>query len=728
MIFLLAFSTLLYEIVISRVFAYVLPYHFTPLALSLAMLGLGAGACLRVLRGGRDDAADIFAALSASFLVFNAALLVRWGFWTTAATAFAPFLFLGLLFAGVYAASKAPHRTYFWDLTGAAAACLVALRVMSWIGPDGVTLGLAAVFGAAGFARARRRPQACAAALALAALLARAAGTLPDFGAAPRSGGSKPMHEAMRRERGTIVDSSWDAAGRADIYEHPSFANIKWIYNDATNSSYLVREPKTPAMQDFLRGLSLGLPMAARRPKRVLIIGPGGGAELQLARLFGADDVDAVEINPATVSLVRKMSGFAGVVYDAPGVNTRIKEGRAFLAESGRRPYDLIQMSLTFTSTALSGSFALAEGRLYTKEAFRLFLSRLTPRGVLAVLDDSAERSLREALTALAVMREDGVPFDLALRRIAVIANPGVDGTGYAHLLLASPEELSPELRRELMALCARGQFTPVWIPDMAAREPYLSLSREGLDSFLARQPLDLRPRTDDYPYFFYFGKGWRSFWDTLKPMIGLCFMALLLTAWAGARLRRELPSGAMRAAVLAGLCGAGFMLTQAGLLHKLTPSTGTPAQALTVLLFSLLFWCGLGGRLAERLGLTRAARLGFPAAAAAAGAYLILWRHGSGLESVESESLRRVLTFLALAPAGLCLGIPFPSLLGAHVSKGETVKAWLWAINGFASVAGACLSMLIPFLLGINAGLAAGFVVYLAGALIVLGSKPRGA
>ena len=45
---------------------------------------------------------------------------------------------------------------------------------------------------------------------------------------------------------------------------------------------------------------------------------------------------------------------------------------------------DIIQASLVDTWAATTaGAFALAENSLYTTEAWRLFLDRLTPRGLL---------------------------------------------------------------------------------------------------------------------------------------------------------------------------------------------------------------------------------------------------------------------------------------------------------------------------------------------------------
>ncbi len=60
-------------------------------------------------------------------------------------------------------------------------------------------------------------------------------------------------------------------------------------------------------------------------------------------------------------------------------------DGRARLTRSGQR-FDVIQMSLVDTWAATgAGAFTLSENGLYTLDAWRVFLSRLSPGGVLSV-------------------------------------------------------------------------------------------------------------------------------------------------------------------------------------------------------------------------------------------------------------------------------------------------------------------------------------------------------
>src|SRR6266849_10477499 len=159
--------------------------------------------------------------------------------------------------------------------------------------------------------------------------------------------------------------------------------------------------------------------------RTALILGSGAGLEVSLARAAAVADVEAVELNAALIRLVRRWQPFGGPIYDQPGVTLFVEEGRKFVL-TRRRRYDLIQMSLVLTSSAQTGTYALAEGYLYTEEAFRSYLDHLEPTGLLAMIDDSLERILKNTVTVVAVFEQTlGLRSDEAMKRVAVMVDPG---------------------------------------------------------------------------------------------------------------------------------------------------------------------------------------------------------------------------------------------------------------------------------------------------------------
>ena len=116
------------------------------------------------------------------------------------------------------------------------------------------------------------------------------------------------------------------------------------------------------------------------------MIGTGGGRDILSALLFGAKSVTGVELNRNIIDTVNGRFGdFSGHLDRDPRVRFVNDEARSFIARHDDR-YDMIQISLidTWAATA-AGAFVLSENSLYTVDAWRLFLDRLTDRGLLSV-------------------------------------------------------------------------------------------------------------------------------------------------------------------------------------------------------------------------------------------------------------------------------------------------------------------------------------------------------
>jgi Spermine/spermidine synthase domain len=119
------------------------------------------------------------------------------------------------------------------------------------------------------------------------------------------------------------------------------------------------------------------------RPRKVAVVGAGGGVDVEAALLSSASSVEAVEIDPALVELSRRFN--ASGVYDDPRVSIRIDDARAFFRRTDET-YDAIVFGY-LDSQALSSSMAgiRLDGFVYTVESFRSAFRRLNEEGVLAV-------------------------------------------------------------------------------------------------------------------------------------------------------------------------------------------------------------------------------------------------------------------------------------------------------------------------------------------------------
>ena len=116
---------------------------------------------------------------------------------------------------------------------------------------------------------------------------------------------------------------------------------------------------------------------------RVLVVGAGSGNDVAVALDHGAQQVDAVEIDP--VLLARGAARHPEDPYGNARVVPHVDDGRAFLERTSGN-YDLIVFALPDSLTLVSGQAGLRlESYLFTEEAFETVRERLRPDGVFSM-------------------------------------------------------------------------------------------------------------------------------------------------------------------------------------------------------------------------------------------------------------------------------------------------------------------------------------------------------
>jgi hypothetical protein len=118
-------------------------------------------------------------------------------------------------------------------------------------------------------------------------------------------------------------------------------------------------------------------------PDRVLVVGAGGGLDVEAALLSGAKHVDAADIDRHLVELSRRFS--ASGVYDDPRVSVHIDDARAFFRRA-QPGYDLVVFGFLDSQALFSYSSNIRlDGFIYTVESIRTAWSLLDDDGLLAL-------------------------------------------------------------------------------------------------------------------------------------------------------------------------------------------------------------------------------------------------------------------------------------------------------------------------------------------------------
>lgn len=145
--------------------------------------------------------------------------------------------------------------------------------------------------------------------------------------------------------------------------------------------------------------------------------------------------------------------------------------------------------------------------------------------------------------------------------------------------------------------------------------------------------------------------------------------------------------------------------------MQKLVLFLGHPVYSLTVVLFGLLVFGGVGSFLSRHIpnGKERFWIVG--ACLWLAVIFIVaLWGLDMPLTKFlgESKGIRFLIALMLLAPAGLVMGIPLPLGIRTASAWRARITPWLWGVNGAASVMGSILA----FAIAMNAGFKVTFIL----------------
>jgi hypothetical protein len=669
-VFLITLATLMFEILLTRIFSVTMFYHYAFMAISVAMFGMTLGAMTVYLLPRVFTPAKTVAHMSVASILFAVTAVlsillhiglglsgVEGGTRTGAllGISFAA-VAVPLTFSGVVvclALTRFPRqvgRLYAADLAGAALGCILFLGLLHVTdGPTAVfVIAALGALGAMFFAFDARviGLNGCGAVLTL----GLAGFAVWHTGRVEQGQPLIRIAPAMDEERvGQVIHETWNAHSRVTLMEMPADRRdnaFGWgmspkkrppnqatekhnLIIDATAATVMTKftgrlDPESIASIAYLKNDLTNMAHHLRQDARVAVVGAGGGRDVLSALAFEQASVTAIEINADILGIVNGVFGdYTGHLDRIGKVHFVNDEARSYLSRTDES-FDILQISMidTWAATA-AGAFALTENSLYTLEAFDTFIRRLSDRGILTVSRWCAEEQPAEMLRLVALaaesLRRAGVESPRDHLMIARFIPRGRPDRGVGNLML-SKSPFTQTDRERLKETCDDLRFEVVLTP-WDALDPAFAEVVEAPDiyAFARDYPLDISPPDDESPFYFNVLR-LRDFMDqdlwergnkaivALLTVLGIVLGLTLLCIIVplGLTMRRVDLSGSFPLFLYFAGIGLGFMFIEVSQMQRLNIFLGHPTYSLAVVLFSVLLFSSAGSMVTELIGESR--------------------------------------------------------------------------------------------------------------------------
>jgi predicted membrane-bound spermidine synthase len=752
-------ATLMLELTLTRLFSATMYYHFAFMAISLALFGSGAsGVFIYVSRRifSPERVARHLAMFSllfglssllALYVILSNPLTLDPGndnyyrlAYIYVATA-VPFFFSGCTVT--LAITRFSHeitRLYLFDLMGAAAGCLLLIPFLNTMGAINTVLAVALISALATFtfATSAGRYDAAAAGLICLGLVALVAYNCVT--------GRIDIHRSKGKEETQVLFSKWNSFSRITVTG--DLATGAEIQIDADAATGIVSNAPDLAAHEFQQNAIGALAYRLKHGADVLIIGPGGGSDVMAALVSGERNITAVEVNPIIARDVMSRDpfrSFSGGIYEQPGVKLAVDEGRSFIRSSPAK-YDIIQATMVDTWAATTaGAFALTENNLYTVEAFEDYAGHLNDDGILTMTRwyfEPPAQLLRLVAITRKMMSDLGISDPSRHIMIVRDASTGDDRTPATFLFKKSPFTDDEIANIQSLARTVGFQllYSPSDPPDniftRVIQSPDPARIWDSLDENVA-------PTSDNNPFFFNsirmsrLASAFHGVEEWHKTNLGTVILLALLIITSimvfifilgPLALARGETFATDKAAKLRYLSyfaflGAGFIIIEVAMIQKFILFLGHPVYSLTVVLFSLLTFSGLGSFLSGRFDDKQLPNTLVRIVGLLVGVVLLyivlLSPIFYGLVQLP-RPFRIIIAVALMAPLAILMGMPMPTGIRILRQQAPEIIPWAWGINGAASVTGSVGALVIALVTGFNQALIVGAVFYVSAAFIM--------
>jgi hypothetical protein len=765
-IFLIALSGLVLEVSITRIFSAAIWYHFAFVAVSVALVGLGASGLVvqhRVtkLKGKWAENLTIYSAWGITIFIpitlfVMHALASQVIYLPLYMVLFSvPFFLMGIIISAAFNAfASVAGRLYAADLIGASVGALLVVLFLVLTGGEGSTLivGLIAAVSSTLFARITRNTRKTIASVifvgfAISLILLNHATQIFAIPTDPTAQKDLPIY--LREYPGSkIVKTEWNSFSRIDVVEGGGGGSeglvAKVFIDGGAGTNIISWDGNTGSRQELSTWMQY-LPFKMMQDPKVLVIGSGGGRDVVASLVSGSKDVTSVEINPIIYETVKSYGDRAGNVYSHQNVRSYVDEGRSFITRSSEK-YDIIYVPFVDTwASVSSGGLSVSENFLYTLEGFQQYYDHLSERGKIVTVRWLIDAP-RFISTYAKLLEQNGIPQDQLHRHLIMVTSDSYTQDPSVTMVVFSKTPFTDEEISFLSQSFSQYDYKPILLPGQVMREPYTALLSGDitLNQFYNQFATKVYPVTDDNPYFLSFEKPLPPAVEILLyASIGIVAIFVLVpfvwirriksVAAAGHQEEGQINTKRSQIGIATVIpyfaaLGVGFMLIELALLQKLILLMGNPTMTFALLLFTILISSGGGSLLSSRIAKNNMRNLVFVIGGIAGLGMLYVLLVPSIIYSALAEPLeiKAAVSVGVLAPIGFLMGMPLPTGMRLLKVHRPDFIPWMWAINGAFSVLGAVLAIALGIMYGSSFAMILGVLVYLIALGISFVSKKK--
>ncbi len=755
-IFIFSFITIVYEITISRIFSYILTYHFVFIIIAFSILGHAAGQLYyaRVVLKKEFAPAKYFILLLISFpvtitLIF---LLPKFGVIGVGSIgllfyiilAGITFFLIGAICADYYQLNgKQSAILYAADLLGASIGAITSMFMLNNINLTELLTVILIIISLCSFIALKKGglfyfshklTTVLILILSLSIIIINI-----DFEPSIAKSSDKDLLRIknLPNVKYQNIKSKWNSFGKTELvkFTYPDSTSSMSMFIDGAAGTKVVKLDElakdTLKLKHTIMNAGMYFPfhfLQENEKDSALIIGPGGGYDIAIAYLGRTKFIEAVEVNPTFVKFMKEYN--PSTFVNKKNVEVIVQEGRNFV-KSAKNKYDLIFLTIAITKGVRTTDFInLTENYLFTVEALQDYLKALTEEGRIVLTLHNREEVYRVVSNYLELWKREGRKGTEPLNNLYVIdkeANPVlvIKKKPFTKEEIAGRHLLSHRLSFD-KGVTFFPYIKQIKIDKKLSEE--VELKWEMFDKILynvaqgnltfsqltQKASVNLNPVTDDSPFFFNYELGIPKSLNMLTIVGIILFLWILLKfkkGWQVNVVVENIPVTFFnKIAVIAFLLGFAYILIQSFLFQSLNLYLNNPLMSFSLLLFAFLLGNGIGSFSSNYIKKNRIGTL-IPVIL-----LLLLILFIESFLLIPNLSGNNYELFVIVLIPAILIGIPFPILLLELAEfKNFNAISILLGISGVAGFIGAIFTLIFATLIGYSFIFYISVIVYFA-------------